>query len=254
MDTEDKNNYTYEILKNAYQGITPSDSWQALRARIDRKIDSKSLVSSPEMRNIAFWRRLSFGMAACFLITLGILIYFLGAHYGVQEYQQQHISAANNLLSQADLNRLSFAFSQVQQLFGQQSQWVMIGSGNSTEMGVADMMISGADSSKVVVVRLAVNLENEQGQQQYFDIVALSNQQARFQLPIVGASAIDVRLRPTLRNDGRIEIEIDAQADSTSRANSVSTVVDDEFTSLLRMRANGTWVNIDGVGKSISKI
>jgi hypothetical protein len=254
MNTNDKNDSAInQILQEAHKEIEPSDSWQALRARIDRRIGSKKFVSSQATGNVIFWRRLAFGMAACFLVTAGILLYFLGAHYGVQEYEQRQVAAANNLLNQADLNRLSFAFSQVRQLFGRHSQWIMIGSGHNTQMGVTDKMVSGADS-KIIVVRLAVNLDDVRSPRQYFDIVTFSNQQANFQLSIADASAIDVSFKPKLTNDGIIEVEINAQAEGKSRVNSVSTILDDRFTSLVRMRANGKWVNIDAIGQSISKI
>lgn len=254
MNTNDKNDSVInQILQEAHKEIEPSDSWQGLRARIDDRIDSKQSISVPTVGNVFFWRRLAFGLAACFLVTAGILLYFLGAYYGVQEYEQRQVAAANNLLNQADLNRLNFAFSQVRQLFGRQSQWIMIGSGHNTQMGVTDKMVSGADS-KIIVVRLAVNLDAVRSPRQYFDIVTFSNQQANFQLPIADASAIDVSLKPKLTNDGIIEVEINAQAEGKSRVNSVSTILDDRFTSLVRMLANGKWVNIDAIGQSISKI
>jgi hypothetical protein len=252
MNTND--NTINEILKETHNEIEPPNSWQGLRARIDDRIDSKQSVSIPTVGNVFFWRRLAFGMAACFLITTGILLYFLGAHYGMQEYHQQQVATANNLLNQADLNRLNFTFSQVRQLFGQQSQWIMVGSGDSTQMGVADRMISGADSSKIIVVRLAVNLDDIGSPRQYFDIVTFSNQQTNFQLPIAGTSAIDISLKPILKDDGRIEVMVNAKADGRSQANSISTILDDRFTSLVRMRANGNWVNIDGIGQSVSEI
>jgi hypothetical protein len=255
MNTNNKSDNTInEILKEAHNEIEPPDSWQALRVRIDDKINSGQFIPVSTMGNIAFWQRLAIGMAACFLITAGILLYFLGSHYGIQKYEQRQIAAVNNLLNQADLNRLNFAFSQVRQLFGQQSQWLMVGSGYNTQMGVANRVVSGADSSKIIIVRLSVNFDDSGSPRQYYDIVTFSNQQANFQLPIAGISAIDISLTPILKDNGRIEIDINAQADGMSQANSVSTILNDRFTSLVRIRANGSWVNIDGVGQSVSQI
>lgn len=255
MNSNDKNDSSFnEILKDAHNETKPPDSWQALRARLDDSIDSKQFVSVPTMRNIAFWRRLAFSMAACFLITGGILLYFLGVHYGMQGYEQRQTGTVNNPLDQADLNRLIFAFSQVRQLFGQQSQWIMIGSGDSTQMGVADKMVSGSDSSKIIIVRLAVIPDDVGLTRQYYDVVTFPNQPANFQLPIASTSGIDISLTPILRDNGGIEIEINAEADGRSQANSVSTLLDDKFTRLVRMRANGNWVNIEGTGKSVSEI
>lgn len=255
MNIKDKNRDVIdEILKDAHEEIEPIDSWEALRARIDYRIESKKLHSIFCTKGVVFWRRIAFGMAACFFASAGILIYLLGAHYGVREYQREQLVTSNNLLNQAELNHLSFAFSQVRQLFGQQSQWIMIGSGNSTQMSVAGEMTSGAEDRKLLAVRLAVNLDNDLLPQQYFDVVMFSNQRASFQLPLANASAIDVSLKPILRSDGIIEVEISARAGTSSEAKSISSVVANKFVPLVRMRANGKWVNIDGTGHSMSKI
>jgi len=255
MNTKDENRDAIEeIFKNVHEEIKPIDSWEALRARIDSRIDNKKLHSISCAQSIVFWRRLAFGMAACFLIMAGILVYLLGTHYGVRKYQRTQLVASNKLLNKVDLNRLSFAFSQVRQLFGQQSQWIMIGSGNSTQMSVAGEMSSEAEDRKLLAVRLAVNLDSYLLPQQYFDVVMFSNQQASFQLPLANISAIDISLKPVLRNDGIIEIEIIARSGISSEAKSVSSVVDNSFVSLVRIRANGKWVNIDGTGQSMPEI
>lgn len=254
----EKNNMIDEILKDAHKEIVPPDSWQALRARIDKKLQEKELLSSSDTgrdtKETIFWRRLAFGMAACFLMTAGILIYFLLANYGMQEYQQKQLAAANNLLNQAELNRLNFAFSQVRQLFGQQSGWLMIGSENNTQVGVTDKIAPGVSTDKIVVVRLAVNRDGGQAARQYFDVVTFSNQQANFQLALDSTSVIDIFLKPMLKNDGRIEVEINAQINGGPQAKGISTVANNTFTSLVRMRANGNLVNIDGIGQSMSNI
>jgi hypothetical protein len=253
MNIKDKNRDVIdEILKDAHEEIEPLDSWEALRARIDGRIDNKRLTSVPVFQAVVFWRRIAFIMAACFVITAGLLVYFFGVKSGMQEYE--HLTATNNLLNQADLNRLSFAFSQVRQLFGQQSQWIMIGSDDSTQMGVADKMVSRTDNSKVIILRLAVNLDGTGFSRQYFDVVTFSNQEANFQLPLANTLAVAISLKPILKNNDRIEVEINAQVDGTSGANNISTVVDNNFTSLIRMRANNNWVNIDGIGQAVSKI
>jgi len=248
-----------EILKEAHKEIEPLDSWQALRTRIDRRIDSGGLLwasAAGMKKNIVFWRRLAFGMAACFLLTVGVLIYFLGLNYSLREYKQKQLvaTASDNLLNQTEINRLRFAFSQVRQLFGKQSQWMMIGSGNSTQIGLVGEMAPIVRNRDVVVVRLALNIGDVEAPRQYFDVVVFSNQEANFRLPVAYASAIDVSLKPVLRDDGTIEVEINAQADGVSKAGSISTVADDTFTSLIRMRANGNWVEIDGVGQLMSNI
>lgn len=250
MNTNNNDNMMDEILKDAYREIEPADSWDSLRTRIDQRISRKESVSGIA-NNVVFWRRLAFGMAACFLLTAGILFYFLGFNSGMKIHQQKQLAGTNNLLNTAELEHLRVAFSQVDQLFGQQSQWIMVGSGNSTQLGVGDKLASQSSVGEVIVVRLGVNLDNQSGQPQYFDLVSFSGQQANFQLPIAGTSAIDISLRPILRNDGTVEVEINAKTNDNSQAKSISTVVDNHFTSLVRMRANGNWVDIDGIARPI---
>jgi hypothetical protein len=250
MNAKNKNDSVIdEILKEAHNNIEPPDSWQALRARIDSGISSKKNITISFVENIVFWRRLSFGMAACFLISAGILFYFIGTYYKGQKNHNQQIAIADNLFNQADLNRLSFTFSQVQQLFGQQSQWIIVGSGGSTQMGVAQKMISRADNSKIIVVRLAVNLDNMESSRQYFDIVTFSNQQTSFQLPITAAS-IDISLTPILRNNGKIEVEVSAQIDGRALSDKTNSVFSNKYIRLISMQANGVWVNIEGIAQS----
>lgn len=242
------------VLQDAYGGIEPPDSWEALRARIDRRMDSVPSIPAAQLsRSVVFWRRVAFAMAACFLISVGLLIYMVGVSHGTRGHWRRHGVPNQGLFSQAQLNQLSKTFSNVRELFGQQLPWIIVGSGNDAEIGVAQI-VPAADMPKVVIVRLALSLEKQTAKQQYFDIVTFSNQQAKFRLPLIGTSPIDVSLKPTLKNDGAVMVEINAQFNGSSEAKSTATVVDDTFTSLVRLRAKDDWVNIAGIGRSMSNI
>ena len=258
MNTRNENDKMIdEILKEVQKEIEPPDTWQSLRSRIDHRIASGDLtsVSSSGIGSVTFWRRLAFSMAACFMITVGLLIYFIGFHDGVRKYQQQYATTVNNnLLNPTEINSLKLAFEQVRQLFGQQTQWIMIGSGNSTQMGIANKIPLGVENRNIIVVRLAVDYDSKGMQRRYFDVVTFSNQQVDFQLPLADASAIDVSLVPILKNDGKIAVNINAQVNGSSRAKGIATVTEEAFTSLVRMRANGSWINIDAIGQQMSSI
>lgn len=256
MNTNEKKHKAVDaILKNAHREIEPPDSWEALRARIDRRMESgklSSVLAAQLDRRIAFWRRTAFAMAACLLVTTGLLIYVIGLAQGGKAFRQRQTATANQgLFSQAELSDLSRTFSNVRQLFGRQLPWIMVGSGTDAEIGV-DQMVRPADAGKIIIVRLAVNLEKGIATRRYFDVVTFPSQKADFQLPVGDASVMDVSLRPILKNDGIIAVEINAKVGGGSESQSIATVVDDRFTSLVRLRADGEWVNIDGIGQSMS--
>jgi len=255
MNTEEQNNNSIDaILRETYRGVEPPDSWEGLRERIDRRIDSKgtfSIIDVEVVRSIVFWRRLAFGMAACFLLTAGLLVYWAGFKSDVQEYQRQQLdpTANNTMFTPSDLNRLSVAFSQVRQLFGQQSPWLVVGSGNSGEIGVDNQTPRKAGADKVIVLRLVLNSENQGEKHRYFDVVMFANQQASFHLPLLNDTVMFISLMPTLKDDRMVAVELEVQINGGSKAWSISTVADNVFTSLARLRANGSWVNIDGIGR-----
>jgi hypothetical protein len=241
------------VLKDAHREIEPPDSWEALRTRINHRINSgkpSSQLFAQIDRSVVFWRRMALAMAACFLLAVGVLIYTIGFVQRGENSRGQRVAASTQgLFSQAQLNQLMKTFSNVRELFGQQSPWIMVGSGSNAEIGV-DEMVRMSETSKLVVVRLALNSERQNAGRRYFDIVTFSNQQVKCQLPMADASAIDVSLKPTPR-DGIVAIEINAQVNGSSAAKSITTVVNDTFTSLVRLRANGYWVDIDAIAQPI---
>jgi len=245
------------ILKDAHREIEPPDSWEALRTRIDHRMNSRELSSVPSAelsQSVVFWRRMALAMAACFLLTAGLLIYAIGFVQRGEDSRWQRAAATNQgLFSQAQLNQLMKTFSNVRELFGQQSPWIMVGSGSNAEIGI-DEIVRTADTSKVVAVRLVLNSETQNAGRRYFDIVTFSNQWVSCQLPMADASVVDVSLKPTLEKDGMVALEINAQVNGSSVSKSITTVADDTFTSLVRLRANGYWVNIDAIAQSMSNI
>ncbi|MHC4363042.1 MAG: hypothetical protein ACYSTZ_09455 [Planctomycetota bacterium] len=255
MNPNEKNDSAIDaILKDCYREIEPPDSWQALRARINRQMETGKSSFIQLAGRVVFWRRTALAMAACFFLTATLLIYIIVLTAGDRNLSNRRTAATmQGLFSQAQLNQLMITFSNVRELFGQQSAWIMIGSGSNAEIGI-DEIVRTADTSKVVAVRLALDPETKGASRRYFDIVTFSNQWINCQLPMAGASGVDISLKPTLENDGIVALEISARGNGSSASKSATTVAEDAFTSLVRLRANSHWVNIDAVAQSMSNI
>jgi hypothetical protein len=252
-DRED--NRIEAILKDAYGEIEPTDSWAALRGRIDRRMESAKLPSVSAVQvtgSIAFWRRTALALAACLLITIGLLVYTLGFVLGGRVNGPLTEPINSGLFNQTQVVQLKDAFSNVRELFEQQSAWIMVGSGNDAEIGVEQIGRTW-DTSKIVVVRLAVNFEKENTAPRFFDVVTFPNQRADFQLALADSSTVRVSLRPLLKNNA-IAVEINAQVNGRAKSESTTAVDHEAFTSLVRLPSDGDWVTINGIAQSVSSI
>ena len=253
MKTNDKKDKTLNaLLAGVYKETTPEDSWEALRVRIDDKLNDYEFRSdhTKVRKSVNFWRRTAFAMAACFVITFGLLVYTI-----MSKIVPENTGTKNEaLLSQSQLHQLATTFSQVRQLFGYHSPWIVVNTAGDSEMGVDSKITRSTDNGKVIVVRLVVSSEEQETKCQYFDVVTFSNQQAHFQVHLTGPLAMDVTTKPVLKDDGTIAVKISAQVDSNIQASGVGTVANNTLTSLVSMRVNGNWINIDATAHSLSNI
>ncbi len=191
-------------------------------------------------------------MAACFMMTAGALIYVLSIEHGANIRQQQVLSTKNDMVpKQSDIDSMVNTFSQVRQLFGEQSRWIAIGSDNKSDIGLSENTLENEKTEKLIIVRLAVSCINDHAHFEYYDIITYEDQLANLNLPISRAHGMQVALRPVIKKDGTISVEINAVIDGASKSKSICTVADDCFTPLIHMRVNGDWVRIDAVGKYI---
>jgi hypothetical protein len=255
MNPNEKNDSAIDaILTHCHREIEPPDSWQALRTRINRQMESEKSSFIRLGERVIFWRRMALAMAACLFLTATLLIYIIVLAAGDTDLSNRRTATTmQGLFSQAQLNQLMKTFSNVRELFGEQLPWMVVGSTNDAEIGV-DQTPRTADSSRIVVVRLAVNLDKPNATRRYFDIVTFPNQQVTFQMPMVDAPAVNILLKPILKNNSAVAVEINAKVNGDSDVKSITTVDDSEFASLVRLRANGEWVNIDGIGQSMPNI
>lgn len=253
MKNNDKNNKILnDLLSDVYQETIPEDSWVALRARIDNKLNDYECRTyhTKTHKSVIFWRRISFSMAACLAVTFGLLVYTIIS----KEIPENSGTRNESLLSESQLHQLTTTFSHVRQLFGYHSPWIVVNTAGDSEIGVDNKIARSTNDSKVIVLRLVVSLEEQKIKRQYFDVVTFSNQQAQFQIPLTGSLAMDVTTKPILKDDGTIAVEINAQVDNSVRASGVGTVANNTLTSLFSMRVNDNWINIDATAHSMSNI
>lgn len=257
-ETEKPLNKIGKILKDDYEQIKPSDSWEDLRSRIDKKLENvrlkKDALGGERRSSEILWRRTSFAFAASFLIMAGLLFYVIWHNRELQNRSAAGNGVVSkNLFDQARIEQLKTAFTQVRQLFGQQSGWIIIGSSDNTQIGVTDS-IPKAETEQVVAVRLAVNTGKNNGLPQYCDVVTFSKQSTNFRLLLDETSTLDIGLTPTVKPDGQIEVNISAKVNNGSAVSSSGTIMNNSYTSLAQIKMNDDWIKIDGTGQSISSI
>ncbi|OHB77578.1 MAG: hypothetical protein A2Z25_01015 [Planctomycetes bacterium RBG_16_55_9] len=242
------------VLRDAHNEIQPPDSWEALRTRIDQRVfghGTPSVFIRRQDRNTVFWRRMALALAACLAIVSAMLAYALFNAKGVRE---QNESANEYLLRRDELTELSMAFSHVRQLFGEHSPWMVVESGGKGEIGVDNGANEAADANKLIIVRLAVHVEGRDFKRRYYDVVTFSGQHVSFSTSIAEGPAMKISLKPLIASNGGITVEINARVNNGSQAGQTVTIAKDSFTSLVRLRANGRWININAVGQPACNI
>lgn len=257
MDTHGKNETELgAVLKEVYESTKPADSWEALRTRIDGVIGDarlKDIRRHGSLSSVSIRRRwVMAAAAACVIVGLSILSYLVGMKSGERRYQHEQLLAANtDLFTDVKLNQLHEAFSQVRSLFSDELPWIMVGEGNNVQIGVNGRQFNEVDTGHVVFIRLAVSMEGGGGSGQYFDIVTFANHRVELLLPLAANVGVHVCLTPRLSTDGTIDVEIDASVNGGAHAQNTGRIEDDSFISLVRMRADGGWLSINGTGRAI---
>ncbi len=239
-----------DILKEAHEEIKPLDSWDALRKRIDKRIESSQTEEGLVTKlngNIAFWRRTALAAAACLVIASALLIYVA--------FKSQNKNNSNpNLLAQNQLQQLSEAFSQVQELFNQNCPWMVINSTGKGDIGVENQETTPADANKIIVLRLALNHRDDNSEPQYFDVVTYNNQLVTFDAPVSNGTNMSITLKPVITKSNRIELEINTQLNGGSNINNTVTIAGNSFKTLASVKTNGSWININATGQALSNI
>ncbi len=251
MNAKNKKDNLNDILKETHEEIQPLDSWEALRSRIDKRIEKKKTSNGFITKlngNLIFWRRAAIAAAACLVITSILLVYVIFNNHNYD------LTDNHSLLAKDQVKQLSEAFSQVQDLFNQNCPWIVINSSGKGEIGDENQKIDAAKAKNIIILRLAVNLHEDQTVPQYFDVVTFNNQLVSFNMPVKDNSNMSVSLRPVINANNKIEVEIDTQLNSGLKTSNTVTIADDSFKTLARVKSNGSWININATGQSLSNI
>lgn len=256
MNAQEKKDEPIETtLRETHDVIQPQDSWEALRGRIDKRVFEKERSAASISRlsqNAVFWRRVALAAAACLVVTSVLLIYTI-RDTGI-DLQTHTAIADQGLLNQNQLEQLSAAFAHVRELFGTHCPWMVIDSGGEGQIGINNRIKETLDSNEIIVIRLAVNMEGRELERRYFDVVTFSNQQVSFGVSVAESSNLGVSIKPVMTDDGKITVEIKAEFESGTQAGDIVTVANDKFTSLVRVKSNHSWVDIDAVGQVVTNI
>jgi|GEM_PF-3367585 len=258
MDNPEDNSID-AILKQVHEEIEPVDSWQALRTRIEKKLTQTDAATrssqTAAVTHLVFWHRAAMVMAACFVITLGIVIYMLGFNRGLQKHHNDFTSTpvAYRVFNPNELHQRIATFEQVRELFGQQLPWIMIGFDSSPQMGLVNVQEQIRDNQTLVIVRLAVSMDEQEDQRQYYDVVTFSNQKVNLVLPLPDGKIAEVLLTPEVRKDNQMFVQLRTSVNGTSEAGSSTRIENNTFVPLVRLRSNGNWFNIEGIGQTISQ-
>jgi len=234
------------LLRQTHDMVEPADSWQALRRRIDDRLRPVAAA-----HDVIFWRRIALAAAACFLLTAALLSYLMLKNTGAGRSQSVLASAAPPLLNDAQVERLTQAFSQVRSIFNGQSPWLMIDSFGNSQLGLAQAGRAAAGMQSLIIVRLTLGDPQSDAEQPYADVVAFPLQRIDVQVRTAGGSAIEVSLVPTPQEDGRISLNLVAQGDGGQRTGATVSVGGSAVKSIARIRAGAGWVHLGAMARLV---
>ncbi len=239
------------ILREVYERTEPPDSWQALRERIGAALSQRSEHAPSGQRQVVFWRRVALAMAACFVAAVGLLFYVVSAGRQTTSLHPTSLADAPPLLTHAQIEPLIRAFSEVRSLFAEHQPWLMIDSAGNSQIGLSPNEASANRREGIIVLRLIVREENGRTGPRYADLVAYPQQRITFAMPTGAGSTIELHLVPTLRKDGRVDIDFTAQGDHGSRTAQITSVGQKAFTPLAQIQIGVHNVSLGAVAQPV---
>jgi hypothetical protein len=247
----DKDQDLDRVLRETYEGTTPPDSWQALRERIDTALTLHGQDRAWASRPVVFWRRTALALAACFVAALGLLIWVVSAGQQTGSLPTTESPGAPALLGQAQIERLVQAFSQVRGLFADHQPWLMIDSAGNSQMGLTPKRDVANATGDLIVLRLMVQEVGGQATDRYADLIAYPRQQITLTVPTAAGSTIELRLMPSLREGGGVDVEFMARDDSGSRTGRVIPVGRNAFTPLAQIQIGVHGFRVGAMAKPV---
>jgi hypothetical protein len=234
------------LLRQAHDLVGPADSWQALRSRIDDRLRPAAAA-----REVIFWRRIALAAAACLLLTATILSYLVLKNAGAGRSQSALASATPPLLNDAQIERLTQAFSQVRSIFDGHSPWLMIDSFGNSQLGLTEAGPGTMGMQSLIIVRLMLGAQQSDVEQPYADLVAFPQQRIDVQVRTAAGSTIAISLVPTPQEDGRISLDLVAQGDGGERTDAIVSVGGSVVQSIARVRAGAGWVHLGAMARLV---
>lgn len=250
-DKRDQHGDIDEILQEVYANTQPPDSWPALRERIGAAVSDRRRRARSERRQIAFWRRAALAMAACLMVSIGLLLHRQAPRHSGDSPDAAGTAGGFALLTQAQTDRLVQAFAQVRGLFADQHPWLMIDSAGASQMGLTLPQGPGHPEEGLVVLRLAVEETGREDGRRYADLVVFPRQEVVCTLQTAAGSTIELRLVPVLGKDGRVDIDFVARLDGQTREGRVTQVGRDAFSSLAQLRLGASSFNLGATARPI---
>jgi hypothetical protein len=169
-------------------------------------------------------------LAACLVAALGLLFYM------VPRARRIEPTGGRALLTQVPIGQLVQAFAQIRGLFADQRPWLMVDSAGNTQIGLTPKDDPAPGTERLIVLRLTVQQDNGRVPDRYADLVAYPHQQISMVLPTAGGSPIEMRLVPTLREDGRVGIDFTVRGDDGLRTGQITSVGQNAFTALTQIQ------------------
>jgi hypothetical protein len=238
MKEEMTNEPMDRLLQGVYEGTQPADSWEGLRDRIEQRLDDRR-----HRQSLILWRRAALALAACLVVTLGLLGYV---------WMRAPAAAAAPLLTSEQLVRLSTIFAQIRGMFAEQAAWFMVDSAGQTQMGLSNGAGAPNEAAPVVVLRLVLEEEGGAPKPQYWDVVALVRHPVDLRVSLQDGRTIAVSLLPELTAEGVVTLQTHAPTEGWADSGEARKIPDARYTSLGRVRAGSRWIGLQAIAKVVS--
>lgn len=239
------------ILRQEYERTGPPDSWSALRERIDTALSQLGEPSLFARRQIAFWRRAALALAACLVVVTGLLFCVLSTDRWAASPKTAELAHTPGLLTQSQIGQLLQAFSQVRSFFVDHQPWLMIDSVGNSQIGLTANEDLGDREGGLIILRLIVQEEGDRADSRYADLVAYPRQRITLAVQTAAGSAIELHLVPTLRKDGRVDLDFVARGDNDSRTARVTPVGQNAFQPLAQLQIGMHRFGLGAIAKAV---
>ena len=245
MDEKEINEVLDRRLREGYDSVGPADSWDDLRRRIDGR-----LAAEEWRRQGIFWRRVAMAMAACLLVTAGLVVWLSTGSWKGGATRSLMIASSPGL-TDSQIRQLGMVFEQIRGVFADQASWFMVDSSGGTQIGVSNGTAQTKEVGPAVVIRLVLQEERQVLEPRYLDVVAVLQRRVDLKIPLAEGIRVDVSLLPRLSGEGGIVLETAIQARGNTPMGGTVTISDTPYTLLARVRAGDTWVQLQAIAKVV---